>query len=129
MNIKKKGGVEVSPESNLHHADECWFLSFIYSERLDSPPRHLQHSTCKHIREVIGGTLEDMRLAANARLGGGEHQSALRCSEVSVSSADARSAAAAAAGGDTNPSIVKKVSLAQTWSNKVDPKGWLLSEK
>ena len=83
----------------------------------------LQHSTCKHIREVIGHAAEDARLASNA-LAKGPGTAAAPLTDPSSSTAGA-----VAADGLSNPSIPRKVSLAQTWSDKVDPTGWLMSEK
>jgi hypothetical protein len=83
----------------------------------------VEHSTCKHIREAIGDRAESARLEANAGTGGG-----LVASSGGPAAA-ARSATAVAAGGDSDPSIVRKVSLAATWQKRIDPTGWLMSEK
>jgi hypothetical protein len=83
----------------------------------------VEHSTCKHIREAIGDATENARLSANA----GEGDIAVAA--AGGPAAAAREAKASSAGGDKNPAIVRKVSLASKWEERIDPTGWMLSEK
>jgi hypothetical protein len=81
----------------------------------------VEHTTCKHIREAIGASTDTARLLANK--GEGDVAAA------GGPAAAARASTASSAGGDTNSNIVLKVSLASTWEERIDPTGWLLSEK
>ena len=118
MNIKKRGGVEVGAGKGASSP----LGSGALPHSTTGPPL-LQHSTCKHIREVIGHEAEDARLATNA---GGEPGAD---GAPHGPAAAARSVVVSAAGGDSNPSVVKKISLAQAWTVTTDPTGWMLSEK
>lgn len=90
----------------------------------------MQHSTCKHISRAIGQVTEDSRLATNSGGTPSHREAGQSTGSAGLGpAAVTRMAFAAAAGGDFNPGIVKKVSLAHTWSDTINPTGWMLSEK
>lgn len=89
--------------------------------------------SCKHIREVIGGAADDARLSKAAPSASAAGPKATKGKASSAAAAGAGAGdddgASSSAGATTNSAIVKKVSLAQAWSDKVDPTGYVMSEK